>query len=186
MPAQKRKKREWYQIVALEPFKGKELGETLILDPTKSVGRCLNVSLADLINDIKRANIYVRFRIVDFTEGKLFAKPVGYQISSTIIKRMVRRRTTKIEDSFIAQTVDGSKLRIKPFMVTRARVQNAVARGLRKTAQEKLIDLISKTEPSKLIEDIVKHKLQTNLFKQLNKLYPLKHFEIRKLDFLNK
>jgi len=185
MPAQKRKKKEWYPIVAPKIFKEKVLGETYLLDPTKSIGRCLSVSLADLTGDIKRQNIYVRFRITDFTGTKLYTVPVGYEISPTVIKRMVRRRTRKIDDSFIVETLDKKKFRIKPFILTKARVNNSVASTLRLTAREKLTELIKNSNSDKLFEDIVNHKLQSTLYKELNKIYPLKHFEIRKLSLVS-
>ncbi len=184
MPAQKRKKKEWYQIIAPKIFKEKVLGETHLLDPTKSIGRCLSVSLADLVGDIKRQNIYVRFRITDFTGTKLYTTPVGYEISPTVIKRMVRRRTRKIDDSFMVETLDKKKFRVKPFILTRARVNNSVASVLRATAREKLTEFIKNTNSEKLFETVVSHKIQATMYKELSKIYPLKHFEIRKLELI--
>ena len=185
MPAQKRKKKEWYAIVAHKTFNEKVLGETYLLDPTKSIGRCLSVSLADLIGDIKRQNIYVRFRITDFTGTKLYAIPVGYEISPTVIKRMVRRRTRKIDDSFIVETLDKKKFRIKPFILTKGKVNNSVASAIRLTSREKLADAIKNLNSENLFEAIVGHKLQSTLYKELSKIYPLKYFEIRKLELIS-
>jgi len=94
------------------------------------------------------------------------------------LRRMVRKGTNYVEDSFSANCKN-AQIRIKPFLVTRRKVSRAVRKALREKAKEELIDYVKNKNFNILFEDIIKNTLQKTLSLKLKKVYPLSTCEIR-------
>jgi len=96
------------------------------------------------------------------------------------LKRMVRKGTNYVEDSFSVNCED-AEIRIKPFLVTRRKVSRAVRKALRNKVKEELIKYLEKETIENIFDDILKNKLQKELSLKLKKIYPLSLCEIRVL-----
>ena len=177
----KGKKKRWFQIIAPKAFKEQILGEAYLYEPSSAIGRPLKINLMNLTGDIKRQNINIRFRINSAKEGKLYAGITGYEIMTTAIKRMVRRRSSKILLSFTIETSDNKQIRIKPVILTRGRVKQSILTKLRKTAEELIREEAKKSTYEKMLDNIVNHKLQTDIKKHLKKIHPIRVVEIKEL-----
>ncbi len=108
--------------------------------------------------------------------------PKKIMLMAYFLKRMVRKGTNYVEDSFSTPCADG-ELRIKPFLVTRRKVSRAVRKALREKAREELIDYVKDKPSDYLFNEIIKNQLQKYLSVRLKKIYPLSLCEIRVLEF---
>ncbi|MDA3836515.1 MAG: hypothetical protein PF542_02740 [Nanoarchaeota archaeon] len=106
--------------------------------------------------------------------------PKELRLMPFYLKRMVRRGTNYVEDSFSVDCKD-AKIRIKPFLVTRRKVSRAVRKALRFEANKELTALAKETTAEELFQDILKNKVQRELSTTLKKIYPLALCEIRVL-----
>ncbi len=97
------------------------------------------------------------------------------------LRRMVRKGTNYIEDSFPAECKDASLI-IKPFLVTRRKVSRAVRKSLRKKAKEELINYVKGKTSEELFDEIIRNQIQKPLGLKLKKIYPLALCEIRVLE----
>jgi ribosomal protein S3AE len=173
------KKKHWLKIYSGKPFNEQVIGETLLADSSSAIGKPLKVNLMNLTGNIKNQNTNIQFVVDNVSEGKAHTKVHGYEMISAALKRLIRRRSSKIDMSFDAVTSDGVKIRIKPFLLTRNKANNSVLNALRKTAKENVIKTISNTGYQNIIQDLVNHRFQVNMKKQLSKIYPIKIFEIK-------
>ena len=96
------------------------------------------------------------------------------------LKRMVRKGTNYVEDSFSTKCTD-AQIRIKPFLITRRKVSRAVRKALREKAREELINYVKDKNTETLFDEILKNQLQKSLILKLKKIYPLSLCEIRVL-----
>ncbi len=174
-------KKTWYAIIAPKSFHNQVVGEILLSNPSSAVGRIVPVNLANLARDPRRQNITIKLAILTAAGEKLHTETIGYEMSPSFIKRMVRKGGTKIDYSFIVETVDNKKLRLKTVFVTRRKIKISIATSLRKKAEEIIKNDIKKIRFAELMQLIVIHKLQGSLKKQLSKIYPLKSFEVRQV-----
>jgi len=101
------------------------------------------------------------------------------------LKRMMRKGTNYVEDSFSAECKD-AKLIIKPFLITRRKVSRAVRKALRNKAKEELIKYVKEKTAEELFDEIIKNQLQKPLSLKLKKIYPLALCEIRVLEVKKK
>jgi len=117
---------------------------------------------------------------IKIEDNKAVAHPTKIQLMPFYLKRMVRKGTNYVEDSFSTETKD-SQIRIKPFLITRRKVSRAVRKALREKAREELIEYVETKETEELFQDILKNNLQRVLSLKLKKVYPLSACEIRVL-----
>jgi len=126
---------------------------------------------------------------IDPEKNQAIATPREIKLLPYFLRRMIRKGTNYVEDSFSAECND-SKIRIKPFLITRKKVSRAVRKALREKAREELIDYAKNKTTERLFDDILKNQLQKPLSLKLKKIYPLSLCEIRILkvekEFENK
>ncbi len=136
----------------------------------------------DLTKNLKGKNMEMRAK-VKYEDKKLTSEILSLKLVSSYIKKVMRRGTDYIEDSFPVNSKD-CKLRIKPFMITRKRVSRKM-RGLIRNASKKFIESHAKIRVSKeLFSEVMTNKLQKALSLKIKKLYPLALCEIRIIEII--
>ena len=131
----------------------------------------------DLTRILKGKNILLRLK-VSVEKDNAIAVPMEINLLSSLLQRVVRKGTDYVEDSFSAECKD-ARLRIKPLLVTRARVSRQIKKALREKAKEELMKTIKSEDSEKVFEDVLRGKIQKELSLKLKKIYPLSFCEIR-------
>jgi ribosomal protein S3AE len=131
----------------------------------------------DLTRFLRGKSMIMRFKVIA-DEKEATAKPNQSRIMPYYLKRMVRKGTSYVEDSFSLECAD-AVLRVKPFMITRKKVSRAVKKALREKARQEIIDYVKNERVSELFDDLLKNKIQKTLSLKLKKIYPLALFELR-------
>mgnify|MGYP001591943633 CR=1 FL=1 len=155
------------QLIAYEL---KELDKKIIrYDLTRLLRGKSMILVADVIADGKEA----------------FAVPRKIYLLPYFLRRMVRKGTNYVEDSFSANCKD-AQIRIKPFLVTRRKVSRAVRKALREKAKEEITEYIKSKTFTSVFDEIIKNNFQKILSLKLKKIYPLSTCEIRILQIEKK
>ena len=131
----------------------------------------------DLTRLLRGKSVLLKFK-VRIENGKAIANPIEMVVLPYFIRRMMRKGTNYVEDSFSAECKD-AKVRIKPFLITRKKVSRAVRKALRDKAREELTNYVKTKDTETLFDEIIKSKVQKTLSLQLKKVYPLSLCEIR-------
>ena len=118
--------------------------------------------------------------VVKIQGEKAIAIPKKINLMPFFLKRMVRKGTNYVEDSFSTSCED-AQLRIKPFLITRRKVSRAVRKALREKAKDELINYVKDKKSEEIFDNILKNQLQKQLSLKLKKIYPLSLCEIRVL-----
>ena len=131
----------------------------------------------DLTRTLRGKSVLISLKI-DVEGDKPIARPVEMKVLPYFLRRMVRKGTNYVEDSFSAKCKD-AQVRIKPFLITRKKVSRAVRKALREKAREELINYMKDKNVETIFEDIFRNQLQKSLSLKLKKIYPLSLCEIR-------
>jgi len=131
----------------------------------------------DLTRALKGKSVLLQLK-VKIDGDKATSVPRELKLLPYYLKRMMRKGTNYVEDSFSTDCKD-AQIRIKPFLITRRRVSRAVRKALREKAKEELIKYVKTQDSSRLFEEILKNQLQKDLSLKLKKIYPLSLCEIR-------
>jgi len=131
----------------------------------------------DLTRILRGKNVLLISKIKN-KNGELISVPVEMKLLSYFLKKMIRKGTNYVEDSF-STTCKDAQIRIKPFLITRRKVSRAVRKALREKAKEELIEYAKDKTSETIFKDIIKNQLQKTLSLKLKKIYPLSLCEIR-------
>ena len=133
----------------------------------------------DLSRILRGKSVILQLKVV--VDGdKISSVPRQIKLMPYFLRRMVRKRTNYVEDSFAANCKD-AELKIKPFLVTRRKVSRAVRKALREKCREELVNYVKDKNSEVIFDDVLKNKLQKQLSLTLKKIYPLSLCEIRVL-----
>ena len=133
--------------------------------------------LLDLTRSLRGKNLVLRMKVIPDGEG-LQAEPVMLELVGSYIRRMVRKGTDYVEDSFTIPCKDASVV-VKPFLITRNKVSRAVRRELRNRAREHMTAHATTRTVKELFSELISNKIQKDLSLKLKKTYPLALCEIR-------
>tara|TARA_Y100000034_G_scaffold71098_1_gene85717 strand:- start:5805 stop:6347 length:543 start_codon:yes stop_codon:yes gene_type:complete len=131
----------------------------------------------DLTRFLKGKSMIIKLK-VKIDGEKAVAIPIETKLMPYFLKRMVRKGTNYVEDSFSTECKN-AQVRIKPFLITRRKVSRAVRKALRNKAKAELIEYIKDKDTEMLFDEILKNQIQKSLSLKLKKIYPLSLCEIR-------
>ena len=133
----------------------------------------------DLTRLLKGKSLLLQLKVK--VEGeKATSVPRELKLLSYYLRRMIRKGTNYVEDSFSTDCKD-AQIRIKPFLITRRKVSRAVRKALREKVKKELVEYVKTKNSEEIFEEILKNQLQKTLSLKLKKIYPLSLCEIRTL-----
>jgi small subunit ribosomal protein S3Ae len=179
--AVKKKKKVWLSVHAPEFLNNVFLGESHVYAKEDLVGKTLSLNLATIINDMKKQNINVTFKVVDVVDNKGQTKLVNYMLVTSYIKRLIRRKREKIEDSFLAKTRDGIVVRVKPIAITNSDTYNSIVTRIRLGMKAMIKNALKQKTYEEFVSDLIAMKFQKEMKDKLNKIYPLKYVDVRQI-----
>lgn len=160
-----------------------EVANIFTPDPSALVGKIIKVDLSRIAKG-KLGEITCNIREVK--EEKIFAELQKISLYPSYIKRFIRRGITKIDESFIVESKEKKKLRIKPVLITRKKVKRSVETALHKETRSFLTKLFASQNINEIFIDIIRGEIQKKLSKKLKKVYPLSFCEIREVLIVTK
>jgi ribosomal protein S3AE len=182
----RQKKKKWFPLVAPESFQNRVIGEVLLEDASVLMNRTVKVNMMQLMNDMKKQNVNVMFKVTDIKDGKALTKAVKFEVSAFSLKRLAKREKDKLSDSFVVKTLDDKLVRIKTVMITNAMTNGAVQATLVQSCRAVCKEIVNKVNFEQLIIDLVIYKFQKEVRESLHKVYPLRNFDIKVFELETK
>jgi len=178
------KAKNWYQILAPPLFDNVPVSETLADRPNALINRVTEVSLQDLTNDFRKSHIKLFFKISEIEGGNAHTQYIGHTLTSDYLRRMIRRRRSRVDGVYDITTQDGAYVRVKPFASTDKRIQNSQKRIIRES-MKKTIENEGKTKTlNEFIRDALDGKIGSAIYKDCKNLYPVRRIDIHKTEVI--
>jgi len=171
--AQAKRKKRFFNVEI--PILNKET-QLMAFEPEALEGKHIKYDLTRLL----RGKSMLLTLVVKKEGEKLTSIPKEMLLLPYYLRRMIRKGTNYVEDSFSAEAKD-SQMRIKPFLITRRKVSRAVRKALREKTREEITDYIKDKTTEEIFDEILRNHLQKTLNLKLKKIYPLSLCEIRTL-----
>jgi ribosomal protein S3AE len=175
----KRKKKAWHGIYAPESLNNAFLGETHVYTNDEMIGKTISMNLSMITKDMKKQNVIMSFRVKEVKDNKGITELTGYALSLAYIKRLVRRKRDKIDDSFIAKCKEGKSIRIKTVIMTNSKTYESANSAIRLSLRAKIKKSLKEMSFEEFINALVNVRLQKDWKSSLSKIYPLKFLEVR-------
>ncbi len=175
----------WYTIIAPETFSSKELGVTPADDPKKVVGRIAETTLYDMTGNFKKMHVKLYFRINRIQGTNAYTRFIGHDMTADYIRRMIRRRRSRIDIIFDVKTSDGYMMRVKVLCVPDRRIKSSIESEIRK----EIIRILSEKARGMVFSEYVKYLLSDGSIREISSavklIYPVRRIEIRKSEVLH-
>ncbi len=181
------KKKKWVTIIAPKLFNEAVLGEIPTIDMKTLLGKLITVNMMNITRNPKLQGINLKFAIISLqSNDRVGTELVGYEIIPASIKRMVRRRKSRIDDSFSVMSSDERKVRVKPFILTLNKANQSTNTAIIRATREFFIRTIAKSNYETFIKSLVTKKVQKELYDSIKKIYPIAVCEIRVMKLENR
>ncbi len=177
-----KKKKKWIKIVAPKAFREASLGESPVFEAENLIGRIIKVNLMSLLKDPRKQNMSISFKITKIEGDIARTECYGYEILPSMIKRLVKRRKQKIEDSFVVKTKDGKNIRIKPMAITNSKINNTIKTAIKKRFKFEFATNIAKLTVEEFFSEMLGGKMLPKYKDAIKKIYPLKIVEMKKVS----
>jgi len=175
----------WYTIIAPDTFSSKELGMTPSNDPEKVIGRIAEATLYDLTGDFKKMHVKLYFKINRIQGTNAYTRFIGHDMTNDYIRRMVRRRRSRIDAIFPVETADGYRMRVKVIAVPDKRLKSSIKSELRKKIVEYLTAKAKEMTFSEYVKYLLSDDVRRDLSKVMKPVYPVRRIEVRKSEVLH-
>ena len=175
--------KHWFVVRAPALFNHAEIGETMASEPEQVVGRTLETTLQEITGgaDIGKAHIKLRFQVERISGEKTAeSRFIGHELTTDYVRRLARRKRSKIDTSLLVTTKDGVQIIVKPVAVGEQRLQTRLQAELRLRLRSLLTDEAQKKTGAEFVREMLGGELGKVLAHGLKSLYPLKKIEIRR------
>jgi len=177
------KGKTWFTIKSPKFLGGKDIGETLAADPKLVIGRVISTTLFDITGDPSKYYVKLFFKVTELDGNNANTIFYGHDCTRDFVARVVQLFTTRIDTSDVVSLKD-NKMRIKTIAVSMQQVRAGVASDIRKKISAMIIEKISQMSTEEFLANFISGQLQNDIRTELNKIYPLRTFEIRKSEVL--
>lgn len=174
------KAKSWYKVYTPEVLGKTYIGDTIANDANSVVGRIMQTTLGEIINDYAKQNVKMKFRIATVAGDSAYTEFLGHELTRDYMRSMIKRRTSRIDCHVPVTTKDGKmmELTVTCFTLTRANLSQIHAiRGL-------IIGMVSKigteSEMNAIINGIVNGEISREVFKEVKPLFPIRRVEVIK------
>ncbi|MAF35104.1 hypothetical protein CMO91_04635 [Candidatus Woesearchaeota archaeon] len=174
-------KKRWMNINAPKVLGGKTFGETYLADPEKAINRKVTTSLMNITGDPSKQSVSVSFRITSKKGDAFETSLTKYGVMPAAVRKMMRKRRSKVDDSFVVKTKDGLIIRIKPVLITKGKTKGSVLALLKHDCRKFVSTAAAKLTFDELIKGLVEKKFQKELALALKKIQPVVISEIRQV-----
>jgi small subunit ribosomal protein S3Ae len=184
MPKKLRGK-EWYTLIAPKVFGEKEIGETPASEPKTLIGRKVDVHLINLINDLSKYYVKFYFKVNKIDGDKAYTQFDGMECLRDYISRLIRYGIKRVDTIQDLTTSDKVKLRVKTIIITSKKIRKMVEINLKKYVEGKIKKTVENNKLNDFIKNIVNDTLKNSVIREGSKIYPIRTFEIRKIERLS-
>lgn len=176
------KQKRPYVIQAPDKFDYQELGVTFASDPKLLVGRTINVSLADLVNDRAKQHLLVVFEICEVAGDKAKTRFKKFMINPGFLKSKVRKGMSKIDYQAKLEVADG-RLVVKLMILAVQKISSPKKRDI-VAGTGKVLAKYRDVKMDEFIQQVLFGKIGTEVYRRVKKVCPINRvevFEIRKV-----
>ncbi len=177
------KKKKWFQIIAPKAFEERAVGETPAEKASMVMGRTIEITLSSLTGQRKHRHVKIKLRVNSVQETKAFTETIGHSIGRSYIRRLARRRQSKIDAVVKGKTKDGKRIAVTAVVLAE-KTEREKERKIRKIMEKILMEETAKKEFELLMQEFLFGVTAGKIIKQAKEIARIKRVEIVKSRIL--
>lgn len=178
------KSKNWYNVMAPDMFNRLKVAEALADEPGSLIGRIAEVTVQDINGDFSKMHIKLRLKVNDVRGTEAHTYFIGHDMSSDYVRRMTRRRKSKIDMVVDVKTRDEFIIRLKPLAISGNRVRSSQQAQIRHIVHNVLTEFCSQRPLDEIVKAIISGQLSKIAATACKPIHPLQRVEIQKSQIL--
>ncbi|MEM4598313.1 MAG: hypothetical protein QW400_01335 [Candidatus Diapherotrites archaeon] len=178
--ADKWKKKKWYKVKAPKEFKEIIIGETPAEKEQQLIGRTVELPFSEIAAQKKQIPMLVKLRIKAVSSGSAETELIGCRFDSGYLRRIVRRRKSKVDTIIYADTSDSKKVKLAATAICTSKTNRKKETEIRKLMAKEITDEAKKETFENFMLQVVSGALAQKIFNSLKKIAPLQRAEVIK------
>ncbi len=174
----------WYEIHAPEMFNRAVLGETPAEEAAGLQDRVIEVTVQDLIGDFSKMHIKVQFGVERIVGSEISTEYLGHTMTSDYIRRLTRRKRSRIDGTFDVKTKDGSIVRVKPMAITDRRIQSSKQTAIRKVMHRVVYERAKNLKLADFVKAMILGDLAREIATSCKAIQPIFRAEVRRSELV--
>jgi len=174
------KAKSWYKVFAPEVLGKTYIGDTIANDPENVVGRVMQTTLGEIINDYARQNVKMKFRIANVAGDSAYTEFVGHEVARDYLRSMIKRRTSRIDCHVPITTKDGKRVDLTVTCFTLTLANLSQAHEIRSIISSMVSKMGSEADMNGIINGIVNGDMAREVFKAVKPVFPVRRVEVIK------
>jgi small subunit ribosomal protein S3Ae len=176
------KAKAWFNVYAPDYFGQGIIGETLCDEPGKLEGRITQITLQDITGDFSQMHVKLNFKVDRIVGNDAHTRFIGHDLTSDYVRRLTRRKHSKMDGVYDVTTLDGWRVRVKPMAITERRIKTSQQEAIRQAMQATITEFGAKSTLPELIKAMISGEMSKGIFRRCKPVYPIKRIEIRKSE----
>ncbi len=174
------KAKSWYKVYTPENLGKAYLGDTIANDAESVVGRVMQTTLGEILNDYSRQNVKMKFRIAEVAGDSAYTEFIGHELTRDYLRSLVKRRTSRIDSHIPITTKDGKKVELTVVCYTLSRANLSQVHSIRGIITQKVLATATEGDLAALLNGIITGEISKELFKDLKLVFPIRRVEVIK------
>ncbi len=172
--------KSWYTVLAPEGFDRTPVGDTPVDEPEQLLGRTIETTLGEILDDSSENNTKLTFQITDYGSDSAYTTFKTHELTRDYLRSLVRRGASKIDAVVSVETADGVAFRVQPVAFTTQKADHEQERAIRRRMIDRVEEAAAERTADDFIDGIVRGRLSSAIYADAKEIYPLRRVEIQK------
>ncbi len=106
------KAKSWFKVHVPDTLGKAYIGDTIANDAESVVGRIMQATLGEILNDYAKQHIKMSLKIANVTGDAAYTEFVGHEVTRDYLRSLVKRRSSRVDCQVPLLTKDGKKVRL--------------------------------------------------------------------------
>lgn len=165
-------------------FGSRELGVTLVKEPSEAVNRVVRTSLYALTDDVTKQFLIIKFKVIRVNDSVGETIFYGHEYGREYLRSLVKRGSTKIDYIFDVKTKDGYELRLECSAFAYGLVRSGKKKAIRKIMKQVAEEAASNLDFGQFAQEVVLGKTASDMYNLAKRICLLRHIGVIKTKVL--
>jgi len=178
------KGKDWFSVIAPKMFGEVRLADTPAMDPESIMGRNMEIAVSELAGQPNKYYMKIFFKVTDVDARNAYTRFNGYAVSREYLSRSIRKRAQKVESIDYFTTRDGWKIQVTSVAMLNRNTESEVQKKVRKAIVSHMEETAKRSGLDDMLKKIIEGSLQREMKKLGSRIYPVRFFEVAKIEVM--
>ncbi|MEK6821245.1 MAG: hypothetical protein AABY11_02500 [archaeon] len=178
------KSKKWFNILAPALFNNTPLTQTPGEEAENIMNRIVSVSAREMTGNIKKSQLMLKFKVNNVQGLNAYTTLHGIEFQPGSVRRLVRRKSSKVELVVDVPCKDGALARVKTIAITGNMISAPKRTAVRDILREGVKTIASQNDYETMVNLFVTGEPMTDALAGARKVAPMKRIDILKVTRL--